>query len=390
MVGNILVVDDEAAVLKAVARVLTRGGFQVEAAPSVQEAIRLLEHNVFDCILSDINMPDMDGIDLLRVVRERDLDVPVVLSTGAPAVSTAVAAVDHGAFAYLTKPVDAPRLLQVVTSATQLGRMARIKREALEETGDTSKLIGDRAGLESAFAHALETLWMAYQPIVHASSSALFAYETLVRTTEPALPHPGALLDAAGRLGRMVDLGRLIRARSAEPMDGAPDGALLFVNLHTHDLLDEALFSPDSALGKIASRVVLEITERVSLDDVPNSQARVGRLRQLGFRIAIDDLGAGYAGLTSFANLEPEIVKLDMSLIRDVDKTPKKRKIVDSMIRLCKDMGVLVVAEGIETAAERDVLVGLGCDLLQGYLFARPGRPFPEIRWTHPAAELAS
>ncbi len=377
--GNILVVDDDEAVLKLCVRILTRAGFDTKSTSSVKAAIDLLEHNTFDAVLSDIQMPGTDGIGLLRAVRERDLDVPVVLSTGAPSVSTAVAAVGYGAFAYLTKPVAPATLVQVVTSATQLGKMARFKREALEETGDTGKLTGDRAGLESAFAAALDTLWMAYQPIVHASSRALFAYEALVRTLVPALPHPGALLDAAERLGRSVDLGRLIRTKSAEPMERAPEGSILFVNLHTRDLLDEALFSPDAALSKIAGRVVLEITERASLDEVPDASARVAELRKLGFRIAIDDLGAGYAGLTSFASLEPEIVKLDMSLVRGVERASKKHKIIDSMTRLCKNMGILVVAEGVETPAERDVLVELGCDLLQGYLFARPGKPFPEI-----------
>ena len=101
----------------------------------------------------------------------------------------------------------------------------------------------------------------------------------------------------------------------------------------------------------------------------------------MGFRIAIDDLGAGYAGLTSFATLEPEFVKLDMSLVRDVDKNPTKKKLVRSMTSLCRDLGMLVVAEGVETLAERDVLVEAGCDLLQGYLLAKPGKPFPEFAW---------
>jgi EAL domain-containing protein (putative c-di-GMP-specific phosphodiesterase class I)/ActR/RegA family two-component response regulator len=379
--GSVLVVDDEDALVRGVQRVLARAGFSVDAVSNGQEAVALLEQKVFDCIVSDINMPGMSGIDLLRAVRERDLDVPVVLLTGAPTVTTAAHAVEYGAFQYLMKPVESADLVQLVDKASRLGRMARFKREALQVVGDTSKLAGDRAGLEGAFSRALDTLWMAYQPIVRSSGGTLFAYETLVRTTESALPHPGALLDAAERLDRLVDLGRLIRAKSVAPMEGAPEGTLLFINLHTLDLLDETLLAPDSALSRIADRVVLEITERASLDDVADSAARVAALRRLGFRIAIDDLGAGYAGLTSFANLEPEIVKLDMSLVRGVDREPKKRKIIDSMTRLCKDMGILVVAEGVETVAERDALVEIGCDLVQGYLFAKPGKPFPEARW---------
>ena len=90
---------------------------------------------------------------------------------------------------------------------------------------------------------------------------------------------------------------------------------------------------------------------------------------------------AGYAGLTSFALLEPDIVKLDMALVRGIDKKPVQQKLVASMTTLCKDMGLLVVAEGIETCEERDTLIDLGCDLLQGYLFARPGPPFPVAEW---------
>jgi EAL domain-containing protein (putative c-di-GMP-specific phosphodiesterase class I) len=101
----------------------------------------------------------------------------------------------------------------------------------------------------------------------------------------------------------------------------------------------------------------------------------------MGYSIAVDDLGAGYAGLTSFTLLEPEIVKLDMSLIRDVHQNSTKQKVVRSMTALAKDMGMIVVAEGVESQAERDCLIDLGCDYLQGYLFARPGPPFPEVKW---------
>jgi EAL domain-containing protein (putative c-di-GMP-specific phosphodiesterase class I) len=109
--------------------------------------------------------------------------------------------------------------------------------------------------------------------------------------------------------------------------------------------------------------------------------ATIAELRGLGFRIAIDDLGAGYAGLTSFATLQPEFVKLDMSLIRDVDKSAVKEKLVRSMTTLCRDLAMSVVAEGIETIEEREALVHAGVDLLQGYLLARPGKPFPVFSW---------
>jgi EAL domain-containing protein (putative c-di-GMP-specific phosphodiesterase class I) len=102
-------------------------------------------------------------------------------------------------------------------------------------------------------------------------------------------------------------------------------------------------------------------------------------LRALGYQIAVDDLGAGYAGLTSLAQLQPELIKIDMSLVRDIDREPTRRMLVGMMLGVAREMGMTVVAEGVETVAERDTLIELGCDLLQGYLFARPGAAFPAV-----------
>jgi EAL domain-containing protein (putative c-di-GMP-specific phosphodiesterase class I) len=238
----------------------------------------------------------------------------------------------------------------------------------------------DLAALQVSLDRALSSLWMAYQPIVRAATGSLFGYEALLRSDDPALPDPGAFLDAAERLGRVYDVGRAVRRKASHSIGRVPFPALLFVNLHAIELNDETLTCPSAPLTAIASRVVLEITERASLESIDDVPSRVARLRELGFRIAIDDLGAGYSGLTSVARLEPEFVKLDMSLVRDVHKSPVKRKLVRSMTTLFKDMGITVVAEGIEVVEERDTLVELGCDLLQGYLVARPARAFPEVR----------
>jgi EAL domain-containing protein (putative c-di-GMP-specific phosphodiesterase class I) len=138
------------------------------------------------------------------------------------------------------------------------------------------------------------------------------------------------------------------------------------------DLANADRFDRASALTPFADRVVLEITERAALEQIPDVQAKVVQLRRLGFRFALDDIGAGYAGLNSLTLIDPDIVKFDTMLIRDVDSAPAKRRLIASMTRLCTDLGMQVVAEGIESTAERDVLVDLGCDLMQGFLFAHP------------------
>jgi EAL domain-containing protein (putative c-di-GMP-specific phosphodiesterase class I)/ActR/RegA family two-component response regulator len=378
--GRILVVDDEEAVLRVLERTLTKGGHQVETAGNGAAAMEKMNRSTFDLVVSDISMPGMNGLDLLRAVRAHDLDIPVLIMTGTPDVATAVRAIEYGALRYLIKPMVPSEILQVVDYAIRMCRMARVKREALRLVGDAEKFVGDRAGLETTFQRALQGIWMAYQPIVVWSERRVYAYEALLRSSEPKLGNPGVLLVAAETLGRLPDLGRTIRNAVAEVAAEAKDFKL-FVNLHTLDLKDEGLFAADAPLSAFARNVVLEITERASLDNIGDLQTRLATLRGMGYHIALDDLGAGYAGLTSLAQLQPEVVKIDMSLVRDVDKNATKQKLVGSMATLSKEMGMLVVVEGVETAGERDALLGLGCDLFQGYLFAKPGRPFPAVAW---------
>src|SRR5580658_4433135 len=378
--GRILVVDDEEALIRVIARSLRAAGSEVATASDGMRAVDLVANAPFDAIVSDIDMPRMNGIQFLQNLRQRDADVPVVLMTGNPNVESAVQAVAHGALQYLIKPLDLAELHKVVGRAVGLNRMAKLKRTAFDLASEGTLGAGDQLALEASFDRALDTLWMAFQPIVRIADRSLYGYEALLRTGEKALPHPGAVLDAAERLERLHDLGRRTRAASCAITQGPAD-AVLFVNQHSHDLMDDSLRSPDSPLSAIAQRVVLEITERASLDNVKDVRAKVAELRRMGFRIAIDDLGAGYAGLTSFATLEPEFAKLDMSLVRDVDRSPTKEKLIRSMTSACRDLGMLVVAEGVETPEERDLLETLGCDLLQGYLLGKPGRPFPTFTW---------
>jgi EAL domain-containing protein (putative c-di-GMP-specific phosphodiesterase class I) len=112
---------------------------------------------------------------------------------------------------------------------------------------------------------------------------------------------------------------------------------------------------------------------------LPDLTNKIAALREMGFRIAVDNLGTGYAGLTTFVRLEPEFVKLDMSLVRDLHRDEAKQKIVLSLIDLCHEMGKQLIAEGVEQAAECAVLKELGCDLLQGYFLGRPA-PLTEPR----------
>lgn len=216
-----------------------------------------------------------------------------------------------------------------------------------------------------------------FQPIVTAKARARIGYEALMRSSDRSLPHAGAILDAAERLERVTALGRANRAIVAKIIAAAPrERGLFFVNLHLQDLFERSLVSPFSPLSKVADRVVLEITERSSLEPGMDVRYRVTELRELGFRIAIDDLGGGHARMGHLGLGDTDFVKLDMALVRDLDRHPVKQRLVRSVVQVCRDQGIVVVGEGVETEAEAEALTELGCELLQGYLIARPAAAF--------------
>jgi EAL domain-containing protein (putative c-di-GMP-specific phosphodiesterase class I) len=255
-----------------------------------------------------------------------------------------------------------------------VGFAAGTHPHALYEADDPAVHLRD---LEDKLNRCLATLTMHFQPIVVAGKRTRFGYEALLRSTDKVLPHPGAILDAAERLERVTMLGRAVRAQAAKVIASTPiERGLVFINLHLHDLFDKQLTSPFAPLSKLASRVVLEITERTSLEGQIDLRYRVAELRELGFQIAIDDLGGGHARMGTFSPLDTDFVKLDMALVRDVEKHQLKQRLIRSVTQLCREQGTQVIGEGVETEAEAEVLVDLGCDLLQGYLIARPGPPF--------------
>lgn len=374
--SHILLVDDDRSTLKLMEAVLDSPDTSIDAVPDAESALTAFSARRADVVVTDLKLPGMDGIALLRAIRRLDLDVPVILITGVPELRTAIDAVQLGALSYLLKPVVPNELRREVARAVHLSRLANLKRQLLELSGRTEGQVGDLVGLVAAFGSALDQLWLAYQPIVRWSTRTVYAFEALVRSRESKLPHPGALIDAAERLQKLPELGRAIRSQVVAPPEG-----FVFVNLHPMDLLDEDLFAPEAPLSLLGARVVLEITERTALDRIPDVRGQIDRLRKLGFRVAIDDLGAGYAGLSAFAALTPEVAKLDMSLVRGVDHDPVRQRLIGSMIMLCRDLRIELVAEGVETVEERDTLVSLGCDLLQGFLFARPAAAFPLVQW---------
>ena len=370
---RVLVVDDDPAFAKFLQRALLDMVRSLAVANDAKEALQRLATQEYDVVVSDVQMPGMTGHDLIRAARAQDLDLPIILVTGAPSVEGAASALEVGAFRYLSKPIDIPRLRECVGRAFAMRELARTKGGLVTTAA--------RSELEVAFRRALSTLKMVYQPIVDVTTKEPAGYEALMRPNDPTLASPPAMLDAAEKLGALHLLGRRIRNLVAGEIERSGTYRNVFVNLHSADLADEDLYDPASPLTRQAPRVVLELTERASLEGVADLEKRLERLRALGYRLAVDDLGAGYAGLSYFASIHPELVKIDMSLVRDIDHDPVRQRVVSSLVSLAVGLGMEVVGEGVETVAERDMMVRLGCHYLQGYALARPGPAFPAPRW---------
>jgi EAL domain-containing protein (putative c-di-GMP-specific phosphodiesterase class I) len=368
---------------RAIQRQLVAEGWEVTLAENGRAGVDVMRagRETFDCVVSDVNMPELDGFGLIDAVRRYDDDLPVLLMTADPSLDGAVRAIESGAVSYIAKPFDQETLGSAVARAARRHGVARMRRRAAEIARELEAAQGGQTEeVIARFERALARSWMAFQPIVDVRSRTVFAYEALVRTEEDSMKRPDVLIATAERLGRIHDLGRAVRAAVARAAADAPAGALLFVNIHGLELIDEELFDPRGPLIPYATRTVFEITERIGIDPMAGP-ARLEMLRRLGYRIAIDDLGAGYAALGALATLEPDVVKLDMSLVRDLHLHAGKRRVVGALATLVRELGAQVIAEGVETVAERDAIIGAGIDLIQGHLHGRAGRGFPAPGW---------
>lgn len=220
-----------------------------------------------------------------------------------------------------------------------------------------------------------------FQPIVAAETRTMFGYEALIRgPADSALHSPLVLFGTAQQAGRLVELDLLCACRAIEAFRRQALPGRLFLNVMPSSLLQTdawggAILGALDAAGLPPERVVIELTEHLPIHDYPLMRHAVDHYRERGLRVALDDLGAGYAGLRHWTELRPDFVKVDRHFIQDLDRDPGKRQVLGSLLEIAQGLGCRVIAEGIETAGEQRCLRDLGCPLLQGYHLARP---FPE------------
>jgi diguanylate cyclase (GGDEF)-like protein len=294
-------------------------------------------------------------------------------------VSVGVAAVPDDAFdrASLISATE-----QAVRAAKRRGRNATVgysralaAASALESSMavDIDRFIALEATIETrAFGYV-------YQPIVASDTHAIVAFEALCRPTHDRFAGPAALFETAEQAGRVIELGRACRSVSMNPLAQLPPEVRLFINLHPRELDDVGLIH-EEPVERWASRLCFEITETAAIEDYERVRTVIAQLREHGCRIALDDLGAGYAGLNSLAQLQPDYVKLDMALVRRIHTKSATRRLVKHILEFCMGENIPVISEGVETEEEHDMVREIGCPLMQGDFLAPPGPAFPTLR----------
>lgn len=229
-----------------------------------------------------------------------------------------------------------------------------------------------RAGASLPFAFS-----SAFQPIVDLASRSVFAFEALVRgPAGEGAAHVFAQIDAGNRTA--FDQSAQRRAIELACERGLhASGARLSINFMPNAMPDPARCVRSSLMAAARaaldpSRLIFEMVEHEPIGDFARAREIFRVFRSHGITTALDDFGAAHSGLVLLAELDPEILKLDMALIRDIDSSARKRSIVAGMVGICRALGIRLIAEGIETRAEAAALRGLGIDLMQGFLFGRP------------------
>jgi EAL domain-containing protein (putative c-di-GMP-specific phosphodiesterase class I)/ActR/RegA family two-component response regulator len=373
---RVLIVDDEPMQRLILARCVGMIGWQAETAASVDEAISSFSARLHDVVIVDLCLGEQDGIHLLRHLRERRADATVIFVTGMNNRLRAAVfriAIDLGlrVAGTLAKPVDPIALHALMLSAPAPARVA------------TKKILDppSEAKLEQALLD--REIFTEYQPKIDLMTGQMIGVEALVRWQVP-----DSELILPDQFIPMAEKSKLINRLTYRVLEDSiiacsrwrtayPDCSVA-VNISPHVLGDARLLTEiDSLLhqhGLPAGALIVEVTESSIISDLPAATELLTRLSIKGVRISMDDFGTGYSSLQSLMRIPFTELKIDRSFVAVCQADPEAWKIVRATLSLARELGVRVVAEGIETAAVNDMLRSAGCEMGQGWFHGRSMR----------------
>jgi EAL domain-containing protein (putative c-di-GMP-specific phosphodiesterase class I)/ActR/RegA family two-component response regulator len=374
---SVLIVDDDPADAAYLQRLLIWQGLERVYTETDSRKVQLLlsRHNP-DLVLLALRMHHVDGFAVLAQIRKFAAGgyLPVLVLTPDTTTVARNRALVEGAQDFLTKPVDPTEVVLRIANLLQTRQLYATLRYL---TTVQTQPGGERAEILARIQGVLEdkTLTSVFQPIQDLNTGATVGYEALSRFPDPTLGGPGRWFADAFNVGLGVDLEWLAATSAVTFLDTAPPELFLTVNMSAatvmhlaeHDLFDPALWP----------RIVVELTEQVPVEDYPALQRALAPMRAQGARLSADDLGSGYAGFRHLLRLQPDILKLDISLISGINRSHEQQALTRALLAFAYEIGAKVIAEGIEEPAELKTLQDLGVPWGQGYLIGLPA-PLPK------------
>ena len=379
-----LIADDEPALRGALAELLGREDQVriVGTAADADEAIELAGTSTPDIALVDVKMPAGGGPRAAREIIRVSPSTRVIALSAFEDRPTVLEMLRAGAVGYLVKGTAAEHIVDSISKVMQGGTslstevvggiVAELKSQLRRQEIAEEALEQRRTKIQRFMSG--EGLTMAFQPILDLRTRSIVGTEALARfgSLPPRAPNEWFAEAVLLELGVQLELATIREALRA--LSKLPGDVYLSINASHRAAMSLEL---PKALGESSSRIVVEITEHEAIGDYRDLMEALSALRASGVRIAIDDAGAGFASLRHTLQIAPDIVKVDISLVRDIDKDRGRRALAAALISFADEMEMEIIAEGIETREELDTLLELGVRYGQGFFLAKPG-PLPE------------
>ena len=393
----VLIVDDVPDNLAVLHDALDEAGYTVLVALSGEQALQRAVQAQPDIVLLDAMMPGMDGFEVASRLKANPAtaNIPIIMLSALNEPGARVSGLHTGAEEFISKPVEhielwlrVRNLLRLKAHGDQLKQHSAMLEQRLQrhhdQTARSNVYDPVRQDLETALRQAVQRQAFAlhYQPKVHVASGEVCALEALLRWDRPDYGpvSPAVFVPVLESLGLIGQVGHWVIetvCRQIAAWQRCDIGAVeVSVNVSGHQLIEGDLIAEIADIlagtGVAAHWLELEITEGTLMENTAHSIVSLQRLRAMGVKIAIDDFGTGYSSLAYLRRFPIDTLKIDIAFIREVTSNPQDAAIVRTVIQLAHSLGLLAVAEGVETQAQWAFLKEAGCDQIQGYLFSRP------------------
>ena len=385
---KILVIEDEQIIRENILKLLKAEGFDVTGAENGTQGLNAAVSNLPDVIICDVMMPELDGYGVLMALRSNPVTatLPFVFLTGKAERSEMRQGMELGADDYLTKPFTKAELVGAISS--RLKKQEAVAKQYNTLRSQSSALIQDPADkleqIKTSLCGALEReeFQVYYQPQVNVQTGKIMSAEALIRWLHPGkgLISPAQFIPSAEATGFIVELGEWVLQTACRQMqvwqNAGFSGLRVAVNLSARQFHQPDLSSRVAQIlaevGLEPSSLELELTESFMVEDATSAIATLQQLKNLGVSISIDDFGTGYSSLSYLAQYPFDTLKIDRCFISNITHGCTNAAIVKAIIEMAHSLCLEVVAEGVETEAEKDFLWRYKCDTMQGYFFSPP------------------